>query len=303
MHVLTHEQTLALLSHDEVAGALDAMLATMHSGQAHAPVRSAVDLGNRNVFLLMPAVDTEHACVKLVTVHAGNPARGLSSIQGEAILLDAATGQRLLMLDGPAVTALRTAALSLLGARKLVGRPRGKLLLVGAGAQARSHARCFANNGDFEAIYISSRQGDSARALAAELVAEGFPAQAVARPEDVIDQVNLIITTTSSTQPVLPDTVAPGTLIVAVGAYRHDMAELSPALVQAAHVYVDTIEGAKEEAGDLLQADIDWSRVTPLDGIKGPAPTDGRPIIYKTVGHALWDLATLKLAHRKLAAR
>lgn len=78
-------------------------------------------------------------------MHPDNPARGLPCIQGEVLALDAATGLRLGLLDGPALTARRTAAASLLAARLLAPRTPAKstLLLVGAGVQARAHLEAF----------------------------------------------------------------------------------------------------------------------------------------------------------------
>ena len=74
------------------------------------------------------------------------------------------------------------------------------------------------------------------------------------------------------------------------------MAELPPALVRRAQLYVDTMEGAQAEAGDLLRADVDWQAVQPLHAaLDAPRPAHG-PIIFKSVGHALWDLAAARLA-------
>jgi ornithine cyclodeaminase/alanine dehydrogenase-like protein (mu-crystallin family) len=74
------------------------------------------------------------------------------------------------------------------------------------------------------------------------------------------------------------------------------MAELPAALVRRAHLYVDTLEGAQAEAGDLLQAGIDWATVTPLaDVILQERPLGGT-IVFKSVGHAFWDLAAARAA-------
>ena len=71
---------------------------------------------------------------------------------------------------------------------------------------------------------------------------------------------------------------------------------LPPDLVLRSRLYVDTIEGVRSDGGDFIQAGVDWAQVTPLeDALGGPAPGHG-PIIFKSVGHALWDLAAAKLA-------
>ena len=84
--------------------------------------------------------------------------------------------------------------------------------------------------------------------------------------------------------------------IAAVGAFRPDMAELPPALVRSAKLYVDTLEGAKTGAGDIIQAGVDWASVTALEDALDTSPPVGGPVIFKSVGHALWDLAAARLA-------
>ncbi|MFX7906702.1 hypothetical protein ABTK51_20520, partial [Acinetobacter baumannii] len=67
--------------------------------------------------LLMPASNADIAITKMITVHPPPPARSLPAIHGEVVVMDAQTGVRRLLLDGPTVTAHRTAAVSLLAAR------------------------------------------------------------------------------------------------------------------------------------------------------------------------------------------
>src|SRR5207244_1175213 len=75
------------------------------------------------------------------------------------------------------------------------------------------------------------------------------------------------------------------TFVAAVGAYLPEMAELPPGLVRRSRVFVDTLEGAQAEAGDLIMAGIDWSGVTPLEEALD-APRAGKgPVVFKSVGH------------------
>jgi len=295
------DQALQLLDCSSVADAIDEMLQKRREGHTSAPVRTSFALG-QGVLLLMPAADQTFACVKTVTVHTANAKKGLPSIHGMVLLLDAATGEHLALIDGPTLTAQRTAALSLLGARKLIGCLQGQLLIVGAGAQARAHARAFWAEGKLDRIYLAGRNPESGQALATELRAEGIHAQWTANSEAVYSEVQMVITATTSSQPVISNAVANNTLVIAIGAFRQDMAELPPELVRRSRVYVDTLEGARAEAGDLIQAGIDWDEVTSLDQIEAPPAMDGRPQIFKTVGHALWDLAAAELVYSKLVS-
>jgi ornithine cyclodeaminase len=243
----------------------------------------------------MPAADEELAITKLVTVHPQNITQGLRSVQAEVLVFEARTGRRLLWLDGESVTARRTAALSLLAAQTLAPNPAGPLLIVGAGVQGRSHLEAMTQGLGVRQVYVTSRNPAHASDLAVYARSLGLDAQPIARPEEVLDQASLIVTATTSPEPVLPPGVRSDTFIAAVGSFQPDRAELPPALVQRAQLYVDTLEGARAEAGDLIRAGVDWAHVTPLEeAITQPKPTIG-PVIFKSVGHALWDLAAARL--------
>jgi len=248
----------------------------------------------------MPATDDEITITKLVTVHAHNTAEGLPSVQAEVLVFDTRTGRRLLWLDGVTVTARRTAALSLLAAQMLAPNLAGPLLIVGAGTQGRTHLEAMTQGLGVRQVYIASRDLAHAEDLATYARSLGIDAQAVSRPADVLAQTPLIVTATTSATPVLPADLRSDAFVAAVGAFQPDRAELPPDLVRAARIFVDTLEGAKAEAGDLILAGVDWARVTSLEeAIALPRPLDG-PVVFKSVGHALWDLAAARLAWSNL---
>jgi ornithine cyclodeaminase len=74
------------------------------------------------------------------------------------------------------------------------------------------------------------------------------------------------------------------------------MAELPADLVRRSRLFADSLEGVRAEAGDFIQAGIDWDRVRPLaEAIEEQRPEEG-PVIFKSVGHAMFDLAAARLA-------
>lgn len=295
MRIYTAEQTARCLPYVELARSLASMLRAERAGAARAPQRMVVPLGGENTLLLMPATDDRLAVTKLVTVHPGNPDRGLPTIQAELLVIDAATGERLGLLDGQTVTARRTAALSLLAAQHLAPRPAGPMLIIGAGAQARAHLEAFCEGLRVAEVYIASRTPMRTEALAEYGQSLGVRTRVVDHPAEILDRVTVIITATTSSTPVLPETVRQDAFIAAVGAFRPDMAELPAALIRRARLYVDTLDGARAEAGDLIQANVDWCRVTSLgEALDEPRPLQG-PVVFKSVGHALWDLAAARL--------
>ena len=206
------------------------------------------------------------------------------------------------MLDGGAVTARRTAALSLLAARLLAPRSSGALLVVGAGTQARAQLEALCEGLDIDRVYVTSKNMGHAEGLAAYARTLNRQAEAVSRPDEALEKVSFVVTATTSVEPVLPDSVRDDAFVAAVGAYRPDMAELPPQLVRRARLYVDTLEGARVEAGDLIRAGIDWAHVTPLEEALDIRGGQGGTVVFKSVGHALWDLAAARLAWSKLSA-
>ncbi|WP_454736879.1 delta(1)-pyrroline-2-carboxylate reductase family protein [Cupriavidus necator] len=310
--------TAARLPYPELAQAIAAMLGELRDGTAMAPPRLALPVGDaqrgEGTLLVMPARNRELVITKNVTFHPGNPQRGLPSILGEVVVADAHTGERIAMLDGPTVTGRRTAAVSLLAAQSFAARPEGELLVVGAGVQALTHLEAFVAGLGVRKVWLHSRTRDKAEALAAHARTLGAEAEVTDAVEAVLPRVSMVVTVTTSRAPVLPDLDSglwrDHHFIAAVGAFRPDMCELPPALCHAAadsgRLLADTLFGIEDEAGDLLQAGIDWATVQPFetailqaDAIRARG---GSPLVFKSVGYALWDLAACVLASRAGAA-
>ena len=300
MEILNANGTADRLPYPELADSVREVALAMGSDELRAPSRLVLPVQEGGVLLVMPASDAEISITKLVTVHPENQGRGLPTIQGEVVVMDARTGERLGLLEGAVVTARRTAALSMLAARELAPRPEGPLLLVGAGTQGRAHLDAFRAGLGVSRAFISSRSQKSAISLAGHARSLGMEAEAVEGPEEVLDEVGLVVTATTSAEPVLPGEVPSGVFVAAVGSFEPEAAELPPALISASQVFVDTVEGAKDEAGDLIQAEragaFDWEDATTLaEALRLSGRPDG-PIVFKSVGHALWDLAAARTA-------
>lgn len=306
--MLDAAETARALPYRQLVDALRAMLLRLHAGRTTSPDRLVLPLPG-GALLAMPASDGEFASTKLVTVHVGNPARGLPTLLGEVVLMRADTGERLLILDGPTLTGRRTAALSALAARTLAPGVDGPMLVIGAGVQGRVHLEAFAEVIGVRQAWVASRNAASAQVLAAYGRAIGLDARAVGDPLTVLGQARIVVTATASLAPLIPDQVRDDALVCAVGAYRPEMCELPATLVRRARVFVDDLAGARHEAGDILQAGLDWALVTPLEAvIAGTAATSqarpgAAPIVFKSVGHALWDLAAARLAYESGDAR
>jgi 1-piperideine-2-carboxylate/1-pyrroline-2-carboxylate reductase [NAD(P)H] len=300
VEILDANQTADRLPYPELADSIREVALASDSDDLQAPPRLVLPLSEGGVLLVMPASDPELAITKLVTVHPENPERDLPTIQGEVVVMDATTGERLGLLDGSVVTARRTAALSMLAARELAPRPEGPLLVVGAGTQGRAHLEAFHEGLGVSRVFVYSRSPKSAISLAGHARSLGLEAEEVEGPEEVLADVSLVVTATTSSEPVLPKEIPDGIFVAAVGSFEPEAAELPPAMISASQVFVDTMEGAREEAGDLIQAQragaFAWEDATALeDALRLSERSDGT-IIFKSVGDALWDLAAARVA-------
>lgn len=302
MQSLDARRTAEFLPWPALVDALRDMLRRRRAGRTASPERLALPLSG-GTLLAMPATDGEFASTKLVTVHEGNAARGLPVLLGEVLLMRADTGERLLMLDGPTVTARRTAAMSALAALELAPPRRESLLVIGSGVQARAHLDAFVEVLAVRQAWVYSRTAGHAREFADAARARGIDCSAVDAPGETLGRADLVVTGTTATAPLFRDDPSFAGFVAAVGAFRPQMCELPAALIARAKLFVDDLAGARHEAGDLLQAGVDWASVTPLEAVvAGDAPRpEGGPVVFKSVGQALWDLAACRLAWSRIA--
>jgi 1-piperideine-2-carboxylate/1-pyrroline-2-carboxylate reductase [NAD(P)H] len=270
-------------------------------GLLSAPERLSIPIGTNAALLCMPAVGPDIGITKIVTVHPQNAAHALPAIQGEVIVFDSATGRRLLLLDGPTVTARRTAAVTLLAVETLAPRRPRSALLIGTGVQSAAHAEALVDYFDVRSFVVAGTALQSAVTFCDTLRAkhQGISATPVlaSKLDPAGHDTDLVIALTTARTPVVPSQLPDTTLAVGVGAFRPEMAELPAELLRQRRIVVDYLEGAHTEAGDLLQANVNWKEVRELSQVLGrDAPVLRPPFVFKSVGHASWDLAAARVA-------
>jgi len=288
-------QTAALLDFAELVDAIAVAAEELEAGAISSPERLVVPLGGGAVMLSMPAAARDIAIHKLVNVHPGNPAIGLPAIHGAVTVCDTATGQVRCVLDGPEVTGRRTAAVSLLAIRRLLPQAPRQILIVGTGVQARYHVQALHALYPQAEVWVQARTHDAATRFcdAHQALHDHLRPRASDAPA-----VDVVITLTTSLEPVYDEAPRPGCLVIGVGAFRPEMAELGATTLHGSELYADDPPGARHEAGDLLRAGIDWSRVGSLGALlRGPVDHT-RPAVFKSVGTAAWDLAAARVAMR-----
>ena len=300
--------TAAALPYPALASAIEDVL---RDPTVAVPPRMVLPVGQGNSLFVMPAHDARIAITKIITVLPSNRQRGLPPVQGDILVFDTQTGQRVALLDGPTVTARRTAAVSLLAAQKLSPSLRGPLLIVGAGDQGRAHLEAFHVGMGVQQVMVHSRSPASAQALVQHALSLGMQAQTVSDPNTVVGDCAWVMTTTPALAVVMNTAPASGAFVSAVGAFTPQMAEWSipvcQALAQDARLVVDTRD-ADHEAGDLLQAGIDVRALPTLGDVVRQSPpnsrgaTAGSTVFFKNCGWAGWDLAAARCAVAELLA-
>ena len=258
--------------------------------------------------LLMPAWNQEGDFgTKLITVAPSNAALQHPTLHGAYVLFSGATGIPRAILDAGALTARRTAAASALASRYL-SRPDSKtLLIIGTGRVARQLIAAHCSVRPIDEVRIWGRNATHAQDAADDAGREtGISCVCVPDVETGASGADIISSATPSEEPLLPGRwVGPGTHVDLVGAYMPTMCEADAQLVgKADQVFVDTMEGAKGEAGDLIQA-VEAGTFS-FDEIAGDMyrmssrdeslRNDSNEItLFKSVGSALQDLAAAQL--------
>lgn len=240
---------------------LIAALREAFCARALAPRRHVHPLSSDNpsTLLLMPVWQTGgHLGVKLVTVVPENRARALPTVQALFILLDTTTGTPLALMDGEELTLRRTAATSALASDYLSRSESEHLLVVGTGQLAPYMAIAHCAVRPIRRLTVWGRDVHKAEQTRQNIQALGLPASVttdIAQDlEEASCKADIITCATTSLQPLLRSTaVRPGTHIDLVGGFKPDMREADDALMSTAALFVDTVDGALAEAGDLVQ--------------------------------------------------
>ncbi len=272
------------------------------------PKRTRVDTDAGEV-LLMPAFGDRGVGVKVVTLTPGNPAHGLPFVQAVYALFSPRSQAPEAIIDGAALTALRTGAVSGLATRYLARAEASVLVIFGAGVQADSHLEAIRAVRPVERVAVVSRSPVPAAELADRARALGLSAE-VADPDSVRD-ADVVCTCTTATEPLFDGRLLKdGAHVNAVGAYRPDARELDDETVRRGRLVVETREAALAEAGDLLipigagvisEADI----VADLGEVVRGAPVRRGPedvTVFKSVGVAFEDLVVARAAVDRLRA-
>lgn len=245
--------------------------------------------------LLMPSESRDFVGVKVATVTPGNPERGLERIQGSYLLMDAATLSPVALLDGAALTTLRTPAVSAAAVDVLASAATEHLVVFGSGPQALAHVQAMRAIRRIERVTVVGRNADRAQKLAEQLRAEGVDARAGSA--GAVADAQLVVCATTARHPLFDSAlVTDEACIVAVGSHEPDARELDSALMARAQVVVEDPAVALREAGDVIipvdEGVLDPFSLVPMRDIvtEALAVDRDRPRVFKSSGMSWEDL-------------
>ncbi|NHN89577.1 delta(1)-pyrroline-2-carboxylate reductase family protein [Acetobacter conturbans] len=287
-------ETARMLPFPELVASLRTALLDYAAGKIICPERTIVTSPDQNSLLMtMPAASSDVMVTKMLTICPDNGRNSLPVIQGCVMCADAITGRLLFSLDGPTVTKRRTAAISMLGLTLLHRRSPQKVLMFGTGIQAVAHCEALSALYPGTTVMVVGRTEEKSR----EFCKKHNEFSLDLRPQtEETHACDVILGVTSSTE-ILYNTLPPSDCtVIAVGAFRPDMIEFGPTLVDGSELYVDDVVGAPAEAGDFIQAHVNWEHVQPLAAAVCTAPSREKPVFFKSVGCAAWDLAACRTA-------
>ena len=258
----------------------------------------------RGQVLLMPTQSSEYVGVKVATVAPGNPAVGKERIQGVYLLMDAATLSPIALMDGTALTTLRTPAVSAAVADILAPAAVDHAVVFGSGPQAFGHIEALRSIRDLGRVTIVARNQERAGNLAARVSSSGIDARAGVA-DDVRD-AQVVVCATTAREPLFDGSLVPnGCCTIAVGSHEADARELDSELVARSQLVVEDAAVALREAGDIIipigEGRLDAAALVPMrDIITGVTPVDhGRPRIFKSSGMSWEDLVVAAEVYRR----
>ena len=217
-------------------------------------------------------------------------------------LFDGKTGHLLALIQADYLGQLRTGAASGIATRLMATPDAAEIGLIGSGKQARTQIEALCKVRPIRRVSVFSPTAEHRETFAREMSAQlGIEVQAVPSAEEAIRDKPIVVTATTSRDPVLKgEWLAPGTHINAIGSNMLGRSELDlETLRRCSHVVVDSKDQARTEAGDFHQAIesgvLHWADIHELGfvllGRHKPRERPEAITLFKSLGIAIEDIA------------
>ena len=308
MDHLSSSDLYKLFSPSEIIDIIRIGILKYAKGAYHIPARQHLDRGP-STNLIMPAFGPNYYCTKLISVDPHNHHKNLPIISGILVLNKNSTGQTLVTMDAPMITALRTAAIGAIGLNLISRKDDTKLGIIGLGVQGLWQSIFIASTKNITEIYCFSRNVSKFVPYKIK-VSTRFPKIKViwcSSAEEVVINAQVIVACTTSNDPVFE----PNKLnisekrFISVGSFTKKMQELPDAVYKQADALVIDAKSAAKEVGDVINTiKNNWIKETNIytlaDIISNKkSVTNHKNIVFKSVGMAAFDLALAVAAYEK----
>lgn len=300
MLILSRKEVEELLDPRELIPALEEGFKALSAGQLEVPPRNQVSAPKGVLLGMYAFMPGKPFSVKLVSIfHESTP-----SHQAVIIHFDSETGAPIALMDGEHITAMRTAAASLLSIQHLARKNSKTVAIVGTGVQAESHLKMIGTLAGIEKVWIASRNHSAASALASR-ASNALAADSI---HQAVSNADIICLCTSSPEPVIKkEWIKDGVHITSVG-YRPPGGELPRDVIETSHLFVESkraFEPPPSGSAELqgLPADFGAELGELLLKQKPGRRSETEWTVYKSMGHAMEDLVAANLVYRKALER
>jgi len=314
--VLSRHDVRRLMSMDECIDAVENAFRDHALGRSISPriLGSHVPGGGFHVKTAGLVTDRQSVFVAKVNANfPGNPSRfGLPTIQGVIVMYDAINGRPLAILDSIEITSIRTAAASAVAARHLARGDAATATVCGCGEQGRSQIRALTRVRPIRQVLAFDTDFAKAERYAQELSDElDIAVTPVRELGTETRRSDIWVTcTTSRRWFVGRDHVAPGSLVLAVGADNEEKQEIEPALLAESTVVTDVLDQCAAigdlhhalELGVMRREDVHAELADVVSGRRPGRQRDEEIIVFDSTGTALQDVAAAQLVYQRAVA-
>jgi ornithine cyclodeaminase len=299
LKLLSESELLGLLPPAANIAAVEEALRAYAAYGSLMPARQHIDWES-GTMLVMPAVASRGIGVKLISVVPDNVTRQLPVTNGLMILNDRDTGMPLSLMNGGALTALRTGAVGSLGVKYMTPEDLETVGVIGTGVQGLWQAIFACAVRPIKRVFYVARSAASGARFVQTLEREvrGVRVTGCENATELLRRTNLVIAATTSNSPVLPDeaTLLEGKHFISIGSFKPSMQELPLSVFPMAKRLAIDSEAARHEVGDVInpvaQGLLRTGDVFHIaDLVTGRTAVDvNGTTAYKCVGMALFDL-------------
>ncbi len=308
MLYLNEEEVFQAVELKEIIEAIEKSMRLYESEDFEMPTRMHMDYDG-NTLLLMPSSAEKKVGAKLLTITPANREKDISMIQGCYILSDGVTGEMLSIINASSLTALRTGAIGAVSLKHMTSRDIDSVGVIGAGVQGYHQALYALEVRNLENLWVYDIDEDQLDEFSRKLNQQNVDTEIhkARSSTELVKNSGVVITTTTSTEPVVPDEpgLIKGKHFIGIGSYRPEMRELPRAVFKEVEkVMIDT-EDALEETGDLITPlEKGWIKENQIYTIgkllEGNVDVDfSGTTLFKSVGMALFDLVAVDLVYEE----